>query len=279
MDLINGFRKRPKHIKLQEYLKRKMEIGGRASQLLSSGKRLNEKLARTGGRPSGRNQRNEYNKFRAAVFLLEEDFKKLEKCYNKGLGPRLLQVVWYYVQLVLGICGIVISLCWLIHIILYVIPTPPVYGFLNLFFVVLDNTFELFGVIAYGIFASYLLWCVFKGNFKFGLRVPFLFSIHPMKVGETLMNAFLFNTLLLLLASVSVVQFCSSAFNIYGRFTGINQLFYVAVRNLTGIKYVWYYYFYVLLFFAIVGMIYLLIWPSDRKQTERSLVSSSNPSK
>jgi LMBR1 domain-containing protein 1 len=47
--------------------------------------------------------------------------------------------------------------------------------------VALDNVFGLFGTIAYGIFAFYLLWCVFKGNFKFGLRIPFLFTIHPMK--------------------------------------------------------------------------------------------------
>jgi LMBR1 domain-containing protein 1 len=45
----------------------------------------------------------------------------------------------------------------------------------------LDNAFGLFGTIAYGVFAFYLLLCVIKGNFKFGLRVPFLFEIHPMK--------------------------------------------------------------------------------------------------
>jgi len=207
---------------------------------------------------------------------LEEDFKKLEKSYNRGVGPRLLQVVWDYVQLILGLCGIVISISWLIHIILYVIPVPPVYGFLNDFFVTLDNTFTLFGVIAYGLFSFYLLWCVFKGNFKFGMRVPFLFAIHPMKVGETLMNAFLFNTLLLILASVSVVQFCASSFDIYNRITGVSVLFNVAIRNLMYIKYVWWYYFYALLFFAIFGIIYLLIWPSDRKQAEKGLVSKEN---
>jgi len=134
MDLINGYRKRPKFINLQTYIARKMEIGKLADSLLTSGKKLNDKLAKNGGRPSGRSQRNEYNKFRAAVFILEEDFKRLEKAYNRGVGPRLLQVIWDYTQLVLGIIGIVISLCWLLHIILYVIPHPPIHPFLNSFF-------------------------------------------------------------------------------------------------------------------------------------------------
>jgi hypothetical protein len=37
------------------------------------------------------------------------------------------------------------------------------------------------------------------------------------------MNSFLFNTLLLLLASVTVVQFCSDALALYNRFTGIDS--------------------------------------------------------
>ena len=37
-----------------------------------------------------------------------------------------------------------------------------------------------------------------------GVRIPFLFTIHPMKVNETWMNSFLFNVLLILICSVSV---------------------------------------------------------------------------
>jgi len=278
MDLINGYRKRPKFISLQVYIERKLELGQRADALLSTGKKLNDKLAKNpGARPNGRSQRNEYNKFRAAVFILEEDFKRVEKAYNRGIGPRILQIVWDYCQLVLGLIGIVISICWLLHIILFVIPKPPIHPFLNNFFIALDEAFTLFGVIAYGIFAFYLLWCVIKGTFKFGLRIPFIFSIHPMKVGETLMNAFLFNTLLMLLASVTLVQFCSDSFNLYNRFTGIDLLFNVGVRHLTGIKYIWYYYFYGILIFAVLGLIYLILWPSDRKQTEKGLISTTLP--
>jgi len=55
-----------------------------------------------------------------------------------------------------------------------------------------------------GFFSIYLLWCCTKGALKFGLRIPFIFSVHPMKVNETWMNSFLFNVNLILICSVSV---------------------------------------------------------------------------
>jgi LMBR1 domain-containing protein 1 len=94
---------------------------------------------------------------------------------------------------------------------------------------------------------------VIKGNMKFGLRC-FCLPIHPMRVGNTMMNALLFNVLLLLITSVrrtrtrnpnphpsprtppppppqvSVVQFCTRAFASYARLTAADLLFGVQVR-------------------------------------------------
>lgn len=75
---------------------------------------------------------------------------------------------------------------------------PPLNPFLNTFFIgkqkknssflshtliflALQNTWGLFGALAYGIFAFYMLWCVMKGTFKFGVQIPFIIKIHPMK--------------------------------------------------------------------------------------------------
>jgi len=277
MDLINGFRKRPKRIKKEVYLTKKAQLSTRANALLTKGKALDEKMARNNGKPKGRSQRTEYNQFRADVFILEEDFGQLQRAYgDRGIGPTILRVVWDYTQLVLGICGIVISICWIIHIILYeaVVNGPPINGFLNNFFIVLDSAFGLFGVIAYSIFAFYLLWCVIKGNFKFGVRVPLLFTIHPMKVGATLMNAFLFNTLLLLLSSVTITQFCSSAFSMYARVTSANSIFNVGVRYLLGIGYVWQFYQWAFVAIAILSLVYFLLFPSDRKKQKGFVFST-----
>ena len=112
-----------------------------------------------------------------------------------------------------------------------------------------------------------MLFCVTKGNMKFGLRF-FCLPIHPMRIGNTMMNALLFNVLLLLITSVrrtstpnphpspltltphpapltppppppqvSVVQFCTRAFASYARLTAADLLFGVQVENLMGLNY------------------------------------------
>jgi len=274
---MNAWRRRPKQIPPQVYAQHRQKIATRCEQLIEKGTRMKEKFMPTGGRPKSRNDRKNYNQFRNNVFLLEEEFTRLEKMYNKGIGPRILSIMWAWAQLILGVLGIAISLLWVLHLLIFIVVRPPPTTFLNAMFIALDNTFGLFGTAAYGLFAFYLLWCVIKGNFKFGLRVPLIFSIHPMKVGETMMNAFLFNVLLLLLSAMAVVHFCSFAFSIYNRNTGINALFNIGVTNLVGIKYVYRFYFWVIILLPILTLIYLGVFPSDRKVAGKGVYATSLP--
>lgn len=91
---------------------------------------------------------------------------------------------------------------------MYILIKPngfPVTSFLNAIFTYLEGTIVSFiGAILLSMFSIYLLACTYKGNIKFGLRIPFLFTIHPMKENETFMNSFLFNVNLLLITSVAV---------------------------------------------------------------------------
>jgi LMBR1 domain-containing protein 1 len=90
----------------------------------------------------------------------------------------------------------------------------PFTSFLNQIFLYFEYSVVSFlGTILLAFFCIYLLWATQKGNLKFGMRIPFLFTIHPMKynsadmkyrVNETWMNTFLFNVSLILMASVSV---------------------------------------------------------------------------
>ncbi len=50
--------------------------------------------------------------------------------------------------------------------------------------------------------------CVIKGATKVGLNLV-VFTVHPMKVGATLMSSFLFNVALVLLATQAAIQFCA----------------------------------------------------------------------
>jgi len=273
MDLVNAWRKRPKPISVQAFATKRNEIGRRAAILLESAKKLQSRLNASGGRPRGRKDSGAFNKLRAQVYLLEESLKKLERARKMGTGViAIISIVWDWIQLLLGLIGIGLSLLWLIHIFVFLVPPKgPISPFLNAMFEKLDVVFPLFGVIFYAIFSFYLLWCVIKGNFKFGLRIPLFCEIHPMKLHETLMNAFLFNAFILVLASFAIVEFCTYAFSYYGRNTSIDKIFNVGVTHLRYIKYFWAYYYWGIIVIAILAAVWLIINPSDRKSLEKDL--------
>lgn len=83
-------------------------------------------------------------------------------------------------------------------------------------------------VFAY--FCLYMLWCVQKGNIKFGIRIPCCCRFHPMKENETWMNSFLFNVILLMIASAGVIQLCIGSFPTYTRNTEIYMIFGVQIN-------------------------------------------------
>jgi hypothetical protein len=66
-------------------------------------------------------------------------------------------VIIFYLKLLFGVVGVVLSICWLLQILLYIFVYPPVTPFLNTLFTDLDNAFPLFGTVAFGIFCFYLI--------------------------------------------------------------------------------------------------------------------------
>lgn len=82
----------------------------------------------------------------------------------------------------------------------------PLVPFLNELLIGLDSGNA--GFLATGIFfylCLYLIWCVQKGTVKFGMRIPGFCRFHPMREGETWLNSFIFNVILMLVASVGVI--------------------------------------------------------------------------
>lgn len=132
------------------------------------------------------------------LFKFESDFA------NEANNPLV-----YVGACLLGIFCLIISLLWWFHILLYLALRDandyPVSTFLNKFFLTLESSAMSFmGVAAFGGFCLYLVFCVMKGNVKFGIRFV-IFTFHPMKKNETWMNSFLFNVLLILISSSAVV--------------------------------------------------------------------------
>jgi len=267
-DCINDFKKRPIPIAHDVFAKKKKEIGERATKLIEIGVALRDKQRKGEGssRRARRKMRTNYNKFRQAVYFLEEDYEQLQICYKRQGG----KIILYYAMLIFGFIAVCLTILWILQILLYLLTQPyPFNPFLNTMLRAMDGVFPFFGTIFYGLFAFYLLFCCIKGNFKFGLRFFFLFPIHPMKVGGTLMNSFLFNVLLILICAVAVTQFTSQAFSAYAGLTDINSMFSLAVRYLMGLKYIFLGYNYALFCMIFLALIYFIVKPKDRPAVDQ----------
>lgn len=248
MDLIKDFRDRPRPMTVHEYAARKEAIGAETVKLIEDGKNLEKSTS------IGRKKRQKTMLFRRKVAALEDAYEKLTISYEQGGGSILSQ----FVGLVVGILGVLLSICWVLHIILY--NMTNVWPFLNIFFISLDSAFSLLGTVAYGIFAFYLLWCVVKGCTKFGLSC-LIFTVYPMKLNGTMMNAFLFNTLLILIASVSCVQFCAISFREYASNTAVDTLFTTYVARLKYISYLIIYLQYPMAGISFLSFLWLALRP------------------
>ena len=133
------------------------------------------------------------------------------------------------------------------------------YVFLN------DHHCAFLSFLIFSILSLYLLLCVIKGNFKFGVRILCCWEIFPMKKDGTYMNSFIFNTTLILLASCSITQFCADCLEDYVVFTDINIIFNVQIRYLKFFKFFYKYHIfqYILFVVFLISLIYLLLRPSD----------------
>jgi len=232
--LINQWRTRPKPIDRDEYKARKTDIAAQAEALKKEGEDLQKtELKFMKSKPTRKekaNHKKDMNRFENAVYLLKQDLKVLNISYNlKGGNPFIP-----FGKFLVGIIGAVVSFMWFLHICIFILPDPPVDPFLNNLFIGMTLPgFNLFGVIAFGIQVFYLFLCVIKGAFSLGLRVPLIFRLYPMEVGNTLLNAFLVNSWILLICSIPTVHFCVTAFPVYARETQVDLLFGSQVRYIS----------------------------------------------
>lgn len=91
----------------------------------------------------------------------------------------------YVGKLILGILLAIVSFLWIIHILVGMLiepnGVPTAYFLNNLFNFFVENNVAFLATLFYGTFSLHMLWSTMKGNFKFGIRIPLIFSFHPMK--------------------------------------------------------------------------------------------------
>ncbi|KAF1895598.1 hypothetical protein Lal_00041879 [Lupinus albus] len=257
LGLIFSFIRRPKAvITRSQYIKEATELGKKAKELKKAAHSLHQE-ERSGSK--GRKFRKNVKEVEKELFQLEEDVKLLEEMYPQGEKAETswaLTVIGYLAKLVLGILGLIVSVAWVAHIIIYLLIDPPLSPFLNEVFIKLDDVWGLLGTAAFAFFCFYLLLAVIAGAMMLGLRLVFI-TIHPMKWGGTLMNSFLFNVGLILLSSISVIQFCSTAFAYYAQATAAQEIFGHTLESLRGIKYLYKYNVFQIAFVVFAGLTFV----------------------
>ncbi|GAB4833984.1 hypothetical protein Ancab_032236 [Ancistrocladus abbreviatus] len=274
LGMIFAFIQRPKAvITRSQYIKEATELGKKARELKKAADAFHQEERRG---KKGRKWRKNVKAVEKELFLLEEDVKALEEMYPQGEKAETawaLTVLGYLGKLILGIIGLIVSVAWIAHIVIYLIIRPPLSPFLNWVFIKLDDVWGLLGTAAFAFFCFYLLVAVVAGATMLGLRLVFI-TIHPMKWGATLMNSFLFNVGLILLCSISVIQFCATAFAYYAQATAAEEIF---GHTLRGIKYLYKYNVFQIAFIvlAVLTLMYYAFFGWRRKKpTGRFQLSS-----
>ena len=256
-ELINDWRHRARPIPVEFYLKAKDDILARSTHLQEIGRKIDQSIQ---ANKQSRSLDKKVKLFRNEVMSLEKRYQALETSYRDRGGSPIRS----FFLLILGIFSCCISLLWALHMILY--NMSGIDSFLNTCFIELDQKFALLGTAAYSLFCLFLLWSVVKGIFCIGVNF-LIISIHPMKVGDTLMNSFLFNTMIVLFCSITVTQFAAYSFREYAANTAVDNLFTTFVLRLKGIGYVMRYMQYLLLFNMFITPFWMLI--RGRKRDNR----------
>ena len=190
------------------------------------------------------------------LLLLEEEEYRLREVYPQSedrAAAWAMTVLGYWLSGVCGLLSVALTGSWLAHLVVYEFITPPLSLMLNQMFIDLDNVFGLFGTAMFAIFCFYLVIITIKGNFRLGMNFLF-FTVHPMSPGNTLMSSFLFNTGVIILCSISIIQFCSQVFDVYASETAVSEIFGNQVTNLRGIGVLFRYGAFLYALFSITGL-------------------------
>ncbi|KAL4484994.1 hypothetical protein ABPG74_020171 [Tetrahymena malaccensis] len=244
IDLLRSYRSRPTFKSSKQAFAKKNQLKEMTQKLIDLSEKMQEDLLEIKYQKGFWARRKMNNKTSAEFQIFSEAVLQLDdehQLFKMELDIATTNPLIYYAKLLLGFFGIIISLVWWVHILLAVIVKKngfPIYPLLDKMFLKLESIGVTFLAVAFfTMFTLYLLWCTMKGNFKIGIAIPFLFTIHPMRPNETWMNSFLFNLNIILITTVALVQFVSKCFSQYMRYTELDQIYGRQVEYLEFYKY------------------------------------------
>ena len=236
-DLFVAFIYRPRILAPDELATKEAEVQERTNELLEITVMLKrERMAFSQGHANRADKRSklitdrlEINRLTQMVFLLESDVFELRSCktVNDGYNPLVP-----FAKLFAAFIFTTISIMWILQIFFSLLISPPPNQLLNVYLIQFDSWFPMFGNITYAIFSLYLLFATVAGCFKIGLSFLCI-KIHPMEVGGTYINSFLFNLGIILVCTIPIIHFCTQAFAGYARNSDSFLLFNLQIQYLT----------------------------------------------
>ena len=274
LDFFYSFFTRPKSMSGRNLKKRKKFLLSELEDLKQLGNEINDMEQRGANRRcclSGERRRydNKKHEFTARYALAEEEFHVVNASAETRIKNNLV-ILCYYCLLPFGIISSILSLIWIIQFscsYFYIKNGRPGYPFLSYLLIFFqDNEVSFLSFFIFAILCLYLLFCMIKGNFTFGVRILCCWSIHPMKKDKTYMNSFIFNVSLILLGSCSITQFCSDCLYDYVSFTDIDSLFNVMIKHLKFFSIFYEYHIFQYIYFGvfILSFIFLICRPTHR---------------
>jgi LMBR1 domain-containing protein 1 len=79
------------------------------------------------------------------------------------------------------------------------------------------------------------------------------------------MSSLLFNTGLIMLGSVSIIQFCAQVFDVYAAETSVTDIFGGNIENLKGLGYLFKYNIFIYCFFGMICLSLIIVPFQDYK--------------
>ena len=276
LDFFYDFCTRPKSMIGTNLKKRKKILFRELEELKLLGNELTEMEQRGanhrcfifGERRRYDNKKHEYV---ARYALAEEEFHIVNASIESKLKNNCV-VLCYYCLIPFGVISSIFTVLWLIQFCcsyFYIKNGRPGYPFLSYLLIFFqDESVSFLSFFIFALLCLYLLFCLIKGNFKFGVRILCCWSIHPMKKDKTYMNSFIFNVSLILLGSCAITQFCTDCLYDYVSFTDIDSMFNVMIKNLKFFYIFYKYHIFQYIFFRVfvLSFVYLIIRPTDRRK-------------
>lgn len=281
-DLILDYYYRPKPRSALELAEKKVALRRRVEELMSYTRQI-DNLSEAASENEGgwwsswkanRKLRTKENRLEKELLILEEEYEIYEEEIRLTSNP-VLQLM----KLILGILLAVVSLLLIVQMIvnnLIIINNRPADYFLSRMLWWLEYKIARFvSTIVLSAIGFYLVFCIMKGNVKFGFRFLFLIKIHPMKLGRTYMNSFLFNAALVMCAVVACAHFMTMIFSNYMRLTSGYTIYGVLLTNLRFLRYFWAYkiFLYAILVMVVVTFLYMLIKPKNDRLDIKAMIA------